>query len=145
MNARFIYLSMVVILNIASVSGQAILYDYDSNGNRTRKSIVLNKSANINANTEVKYLTAEYKETLEELIVKIYPNPTKEYLFVELFGMKPDRDVNYRISSQTGTILETKRKVGTTFIIDFNKYKEGIYFLILNIGNEVSRWKIVKE
>jgi hypothetical protein len=145
MYARFFYLCMVALLNICYVNGQAIQYDYDSNGNRTQKCIVLNKSAHINANTDNKYSTAEYKETLEEMTVKIYPNPTDGNLFVELSGITPDGCVDYQVISQTGNILEMKHKAGTTFNIDFDQYQKGVCFLILSIGNERSQWKIVKK
>ena len=150
MYTRLLTLLAFIFINSCFISGQPIHYDYDSNGNRTKRYIIpLGKgessTSNISENSKDKEKVEEFKEVLEEVTVKIYPNPTKGVLFVELSGLLQDELIDYQLFSQTGNLLETVRKIENPFTIDFNKHQSGMYILKLVINNKISQWKILKE
>jgi len=158
MNFKTLILSAFLSLDFIFLSGQAIYYDYDDSGNREKRYIVLGKGnssddktlkgleeSDITEEFEEINKTEEFKENIGELTIKIYPNPTKGQLSVEINGLDSDQTIDYQVYSQTGLPLETKRKNGYHFIIDMNRYPSGIYFLRLMIEDKISQWKIIKE
>jgi hypothetical protein len=136
-------------LNFISVSGQAIHYDYDESGNRVKRYIVLSKGNSSEDDNSKKYeeniKPEEFEEKLGELTIKVYPNPTKGQLSVEINGLGPDETVDYQLFSQTGLLLGTNRKNGFHFIVDMERYPDGLYILRLMIKGKISQWKILKE
>jgi hypothetical protein len=136
-------------LNFISLSGQAIYYDYDESGNRVKRYIVLSKGSSSGDDTLKKYeeiiKSEEFADKLEELTIKIYPNPTRGQLTVEINGLGLDETVDYQLFSQTGLLLGTNNKNGFYFTIDMEKYPDGLYILRLMINGKISQWKILKE
>lgn len=150
MYAKLLALFSLFLINSYFISGQPIHYDYDSNGNRIKRYIIpLGKgesSTTTNSDNSIeKEKVEEFKEVLDEVTIKIYPNPTKGNLFIELSSIMPDEQIAYQLFSQTGNSLETVSKVANPFTIDFSKYQSGIYILKLVINAKISQWKILKE
>jgi len=150
-----LYKSLILLALVSSnfipVSGQAIHYDYDDSGNRIKKYINLNKGNSSEKDTlkktveEDKKELEEFGEKLGEFSIKIYPNPTEGQLYVEINGLAFDETVDYQLFSQTGLILEMKKKIGCPITIDLDSYPGGLYILRLMIKDKISQWKILKE
>lgn len=136
-------------LNFISLSSQAIHYDYDESGNRVKRYIVLSKGNSSGDDTSKRYeeniKSEEFVDKLGELTIKIYPNPTKGQLSVEITGIGPEETVDYQLFSQTGLLLCTNRKNRFYFTIDMERYPGGLYILRLMIKGKISQWKILKE
>lgn len=136
-------------LNFISLPGQTIHYDYDESGNRVERYIVLSKGNSSGDDTSKKYeeniKSEEFADKLEELTIRIYPNPTQGQLSVDVTGLGPDETVDYQLFSQTGLLLGTNRKNGFHFTVDMEGYPGGIYILRLTINGKISQWKILKE
>lgn len=136
-------------LDFIFLAGQPIHYDYDDSGNRVKRYIILGKGGSsedkISKEFEESKKTEEYEDELGELTIKIFPNPTKGQLYVEIEGLSSEQTIDYQVFSQTGLLLNTKRKNGIQFTIDMEKYSSGIYILRLMIEGKISQWKILKE
>lgn len=136
-------------LNLIALSGQAIHFNYDESGNRVKRYIVLGKGSSSGDETSKKYeesnKSAEFTDKLEELTIKIYPNPTRGQLSVEINGLGIDETVDYQLFSQSGILLGTNKKNGFYFTIDMGQYPGGLYILRLMIEGKISQWKILKE
>jgi hypothetical protein len=154
---KFLVLIVLVSLNVFLLPGQTIHYDYDNSGNRLTRYIILQKSNNTTAtliNTtgknSSKSLTedskmADFEEKLEEMTIKIFPNPTKGQLTVAINGIGPDETADYQLFSQAGRLVDTKRGNGNEFTVDMERYPSGLYILRLMIRGKISQWKILKE
>ena len=125
---------------------QEISYTYDDNGNRVNRSILLRKSGSMNDTvSEDKSQREVFKEEIGETQVRIYPNPTRGDLTVEISGLPLEAQVESGIYSSSGVMVKKQKLSRHKFQIDFNIYPAGIYVLKLSIAGEVSEWKIIKE
>jgi len=88
---------------------------------------------------------ADFEEKLEEMTIKIFPNPTKGQLTVAINGIGPDETADYQLFSQAGRLVDTKRGNGNEFTVDMERYPSGLYILRLMIRGKISQWKILKE
>ena len=124
------------------VTGQAITYAYDNNGNRIDRNIVTLKSGHVSpADT-----TKEFQEEiLGEMSLKIYPNPTQGEVTIDVTGIQNDAILEYRLFNPSGVLLEHKKEVSGYFSIDLLNYPSGIYILRLLIADKKSEWKIIKQ
>lgn len=129
-----------------NLQAQTVEYSYDQAGNRTSRQIVNLGSGSSQAkrNTE----TADsivVKDILGKLEVKIFPNPTKGALGVELTGINPE--ITTRISVYGGQGAQLYNVVATEGFnpLDFSKYPEGWYILRIEAGTERKEYKIIKQ
>lgn len=150
MTRRISVLLTLTFLCSYFLDGQTIYYDYDNSGNLINRHIInLKKGIISNPDTLSTPDKKNLKEILEDqvgdLIIKIYPNPTQGKLFVDISGKIIDEKVDYQLYSQTGILLEFKKKIGCQFLIDFDRFPDGIYILRLLIDGKMSQWKILRE
>ena len=154
---KFLVLIVLVSLNICLLPGQAIHYDYDNSGNRLIRYIFLQKSGsttgtlvNTTNKNSFKDFTenskvADFEEKLEEMTIRIYPNPTHGQLAIVISGIGSNETSDYQLFSQAGMLLDTKRRNGNEFTVDMARYPGGMYILRLMIKGKISQWKILKE
>jgi hypothetical protein len=123
-----------------------VMYTYDGNGNRLTRSITLKKSATaIDSIYENEAENEVFKDKIGETQIRIFPNPTKGNLAIELLGESTEVKIDYTVYNSSGKILKSKKTSEQKFNIDFTNYPSGIYILKLSIDGEVSEWKIIKE
>ena len=155
---KFLVLIILVSLNTCFLSGQTIHYDYDNSGNRLIRYIILQKAGNITAPSvsttgknsfkdfaENSKMAGFEEEKLEEMTIRIYPNPTHGQLTVLISGIRSNETADYQLFSQAGMLLDTKRRNGNEFTVDMERYPGGLYILRLMISGKTSQWKILKE
>lgn len=150
MLSRLLFTLAVVFVNLMPIYGQVIHYDYDNSGNRVKRYINLSKGDSSEEDTlkktfEEKIELKDVEESMGEFSIKVYPNPTEGKLYVEINGLDANQTVDYQLFSQTGLILEVKKKIGYPFTIDLDSYPGGLYILRLIIKDKISQWKILKE
>jgi len=68
---------------------------------------------------------------------KLFPNPTNDILQIEM----PDNlaEAAIELYSPTGQLLLSKMLVSKLSTLSLEAYTEGIYLLVLKVGNEVVR------
>lgn len=129
------FLSLLPIL----LSGQnTVKFTYDASGNRTKREIVLTKSA---VATKLDILTEE----LAKRTIKIYPNPTEGQLKVEVSDFDECKSVGLIIVNMQGQIVLRKKMSSATEELDVSSEANGLYTLQINIDGEKSSWKIIKK
>lgn len=119
-----------------------VSYSYDAAGNRVSKEIVLEqkrslKKGNSHENT--------VSETLSDKEIRIYPNPTKGILKLEISVLEENDNCEISIYSSSGQLLYTLRTNEQITDIDMTSFTSGAYFLHITINREQSIWKIIKE
>src|SRR5579863_1784564 len=105
-----------------------VYYYYDDNGNRISSS--------------ASHHSAERRKDTSK--IKIYPNPTNGEVNVSISTLDKCRHANIYIMDGTGNLLATQEATSTLTTIDLTSYKEGIYYLRVNMCDEQSSCKIVK-
>ena len=76
---KTLFFAALFILSAAAATAQQVTYGYDNAGNRTSRTIKLTRSAVV-TDSVIKPQT----EMLGETEIRIYPNPTKGQLKVEI-------------------------------------------------------------
>jgi Secretion system C-terminal sorting domain len=81
-------------------------------------------------------------ELLADSAVKIYPNPTRDELFVELFT---DNKVQAKVTifDLTGRMMHTEKTNSELLRIDTPQYARGIYFVRVEMDGKFLTKKIV--
>lgn len=129
-----------------SISGKAqttYYFGYDAAGNRTARSILLLKSASIeNADSLSKQAT--YEDLIGNLQVKIYPNPTKGLLKVEI-PVQEEVSATITVLTLQGALVKKLQASDVYTEIDLRSQPSGVYLLRIAIGELISEWKIIKE
>lgn len=145
---RIILLVFISTSFIFHLSGQTTFaFTYDDSGNRTDRTILLLKSAAI-TDTGPALQKPEQEQEIEENIdthvIKIYPNPTKGSLNIEIQHTN-DKKALIRLYNVKGKMLMEKFVIDQNTIIDLNEQPAGIYILNVIIGNKGKEWKIIKD
>lgn len=121
---------------------QTITYTYDESGNRIKREIIMSQK-NIPSQAGIDNIPSEAKLSGRE--IRIYPNPTKGILKVEIFGyMSGDngRMMLYSLSGQTIAYMDIDSSVT---IFDISTAQNGVYILQISLNGKSSSWKIIKE
>ena len=85
------------------------------------------------------YRTGDIADSIEDIKIKIYPNPFSDFVSIDTNGYEYD-PLLYTI---TGKQVEISyNSYGN---IDTKELASGVYVLILNMGNFEKSFKIVKE
>lgn len=108
---------------------QLVEMDYDANTGEVGDMLYLAKSPEIGV------------REIEQLQVAVYPNPTADFLTVDL-GV--NSSANVLIFDVQGKVLEKHQVNGTQLKIDVSAYKNGVYFYQVSEGvNKLSKGKFV--
>lgn len=123
-----------------TASGKTISYAYDAAGNRIKRQIVLQSRATESVDT-----TFFISENLVKKEIKIYPNPTKGHLKIQISNYENDNDCTFKLYDMSGKCLLAIKGEGEFNIIDISSFTPSLYMLEIEIGEEKSMWKIIKE
>lgn len=122
-------------------SAQSVKYSYDNAGNRIKREIVMKTKSPY----EVSTTTECFSEKLSEKEIRIYPNPTKGRLKIEIAGYENSDRCILRILNVSGQqILSTHANSACTEL-DISSKANGIYILYISLNNKETTWKIIKN
>ena len=145
---RFSIISALLMLSVFSSSlcaQNAVAYAYDACGNRVSRTVVLPSQSMAKRHTEETDSTSYFEETALKRSVRIYPNPTKGMLKVEVVGMQDSDVCRLSLYGMSGNrVMQTKATESMTFL-DLSNYANGHYLLVLELNGENTTWKIIKE
>lgn len=123
------------------VSAQAkIGFSYDEAGNRVKREIIMSQSQ-----SKAKKRSASFSDMVSDRQIKIFPNPTKGVLHVELLNNKEQVAGNIAVYSLSGAKITSCPIANNRADVDISFSTSGIYVLRINIGESSSSWKIIKE
>ena len=130
-----------LLFAITSLSAQSVSYTYDASGNRTARVINLSASPQLRASEEATPL----EDLLAERKIKIYPNPTKGMLAVEIIDFTEEIQGEYFVYDMSGRMLKREKAAPGKVSLDLSNQPNGVYLLRINLNGESVTWKIVKE
>jgi len=126
------------------LQAQRVVFTYDAAGNRTTRGIERHPNQRSVPFEDV--MPDPFVEQTENRVIKIYPNPTRGMLIIEISSNENNerfRAVIYNM--QGGLMQEIESFTGTTLNIDLFAYPPAVYVLQLRIGDEVMEYKIIKQ
>lgn len=139
-------LLFVVLFSVTAQSQTTYQFTYDSSGNRLTRSVILLKSATIPKDSLV---AEELKTPLDDQIglqkTRIYPNPTKGLLRIDLPALT-EHEAIIRLHDSNGRLIIQQTAVESDNELNLSAYPSGIYIMSIQIGqNDRKEWKIIKE
>lgn len=117
-------------------------FGYDNSGNRISRNVLLMKSATVPGEDVASQ--ASLNDLIGEREIKIYPNPTKGQLKIEIPNTEEIQAV-LSIYSMTGALVKSTKATSTNTTIDLSGQLPGVYNLVIQIGELSSNWKIIKD
>lgn len=131
----------MVLLSSINIYGQHISYSYDNAGNRILRELRINRQrSSENTNDQLAFST----ELLSDRVIKIYPNPTKGLVRVEVQGYDNDYG-SLRIFSMSGQQVAYSIIESVMTDIDISSCPHGVYLFNIELNGNNSTWKIIKE
>ena len=127
------------------VNGQQLTYEfsYDNAGNRICRTII-----QLNSKNEERENYDELCHPLSDVMgngttMKLFPNPTKEYIRFELNGN--GKIGKYVLSDITGRIIRQDSCETPSLTLDLSDQREGIYLLELFVEEKPYIYKVIKQ
>jgi hypothetical protein len=136
----FIALLMLGVLTTLQAQ-QTIEYGYDPNGNRIYRHVVTIGGAN----HAKQFQEPVAEETNGAQTVVIYPNPTKGIFSIGITGLESDKQNGYTLFDLSGKIIKQGVLTSDRTSVDVTWNAAGIYLLDVNLGGNITRWKVVKQ
>ena len=80
-------------------------------------------------------------------MIRVFPNPFNDYLFITTSSSELDEITNFIIYDSTGRSLfqETKLNQGTLQKIDLSYLESGIFFVQIRTGTSYKIFKVTKN
>jgi len=149
----FLLVISSLVIYILPAQNYKVSYGYDASGGRTSRKIeiVLPQSRSLFEDTEqpVQEDDLVSSEVVEVNEVKIYPNPTKGSLVIDLtssvFDIQETSAPEIVLYDASGRQLQSQRAEVSSFQLDLSSYSPGWYILIIRGGIERQEYKIIKE
>ncbi|WP_372776638.1 T9SS type A sorting domain-containing protein [Mangrovibacterium sp.] len=120
-------------------------FGYDGSGNRIDRHLITLKSASLASALGESQEQEVFEETLDNREIKIYPNPTKGLLRVEIPLQGNEKRVVLQVYNMQGALISDQVVSDEITQVDLYNHPPGMYLLRIASGEEVSQWKIVKE
>lgn len=123
--------------------GQTQKFWYDASGNRTsRKTIGLKSESGI---IDDKNTPGKFSDQVGEKEILIYPNPVRSHLTIEINGYEEGINAGFYVIDQGGRQIINQNRATQSTTLDLSEFPPGVYFLLIKVGNERSKWTIIKE
>lgn len=141
-NMKKLSIFTVIIFTVLTFTqSQNIKYSYDASGNRIKREIIIARSNSLiqdNQNDPI-------EELLSEKTIRIYPNPTKGNLAVEIEEYDYSTKGYINIYNLKGQLILKMDILNRTTEIDISSQASGTYIMNLDVDGQKSTWKIIKE
>ncbi len=138
MNRKALAFMFAVVMSCMTTVGQ-ISYSYDLAGNRVKREIVMSSLAPRNTKA------TGFTEVLAKKNIRIYPNPTKGHLKVEVMGYEAADNCLLQLFNAVGAQIINRKATLPFTEINITNQPNGIYFLQITLNGENTKWKIIKK
>lgn len=147
---QFIIPGFILISSFIGVSAQteSLKYTYDASGNRTEKALYIDSvKKSEKASDESSHNEEEevIEEILDETKISLFPNPTEGSLQVNLENIPEDQQSIISVFDMNGKAILKKTHLSSTNLIDLTHQPSGTYIMIITIGDNTTRWKVMKQ
>lgn len=134
----------LITANFKAFSQDNITYSYDNAGNRISREVIQLKSGLMNKSGDSNKPIEDH--TFKNQIVRIYPNPTRGLLEVEIMDETNDVEtINLQVYDSGGRLIIDKLQEPNKSVLDLSAYPNGLYILHIKRGQIISKWKIIKQ
>ena len=136
---------------------QGIEFYYDAAGNRVMRKVIgvavpiapqPNDTTEFNISSEdvtEPVLPEVYEDFLAEKQLKIYPNPTRGRLKIDMVNYNLSDNGSIQVFDMGGRLVRSINNLSESMEVDITAEPAGQYIMIIIIGNEKSEWKIIKQ
>lgn len=131
------------IHNSEELNAQRVSFGYDAAGNRTSsRTIVMSRSVDIEEEQEE---ATDIPSLSNETVLRVYPNPTKGILKIEVqtSGDTPKGVIS--IYSLSGSLHQRIDMTDSLTTIDISHYEDGVYLLKAICDHEEFSFKVIKK
>lgn len=139
----YLFFLLVLFVSITLEAQNTISYTYDNAGNRLTRTITLGNQQASKRHQPTDSVVI--KETIGERTIKVFPNPTRGALGIDIQGGDPKHELRLQIYSGAGALLYNQPATEGLNPIDMTQYPQGWYVLRVIAGTEKREYKIVKE
>jgi hypothetical protein len=147
MKSRYYILLLLSGIALNVFSQNRVTYDYDAAGNRlSGLSSQLRMAAITDQKTEDEIDTEEvYFDKIDLSNIRIYPNPTKGILKIEITRMSEENPINIQLYDMSGRMLINEQNAAPFTDLNISGQPDGTYILTIFTDNRTTHWKIIKE
>ncbi|MCC5916236.1 MAG: T9SS type A sorting domain-containing protein [Cryomorphaceae bacterium] len=123
---------LVALLYCSQGHAQRYVFSYDNAGNRIeREFLMLRSTASMGTN--------EIQTQINELELRMYPNPTSDWLYIDCQEI-PDE---IGVFDFNGRPIKTNMTKDETIGIDMSQQPAGTYLLRIRVGKQERTWKVI--
>jgi hypothetical protein len=145
MNTRYYILILLSIIASNAFSQQRINYTYDAAGNRLSGLSSQLRMATVSGTEEETERQEVYSDQIDQSTIRVYPNPTKGILKVEITQTSEDNPIHIQLYDLSGRILISQPNASTFTELNISDQLAGIYILKVFSDNKDRLWIIIKE
>ena len=139
-------LSAVVLLIPTLSSGKTVEFLYDASGNRiTRQIVIQTRSLPMEEDNGESKPDEMFQDQVAEKTIRIYPNPTKGDLKVEISGYEERDSGTLMLFSMSGQLLMTADITAEINDLNLSNLPDGMYILRISLNGDDSVWRIIKD
>ena len=135
-------LSLVMCILCRYTADAQVTFGYDASGNRISRVIRFPAKS---PSFEDQAVEKVHIEILKDFSVRIYPNPTKGDLTVEILNLPEGKTANLRLYDMSGSLILQKTEVRDTEYFNISNRPDGIYILKITSEDSTTEWKIIKQ
>ena len=149
-----------IFISSSVKSQHKIEFSYDNSGNMTERKVINLKSLqqpteedNLSNNkSEDKENTNDnptdknvYQDLIDDKNIKIYPNPTRGELIVDISNYTGNTNDRIDIYDLRGTLKKRVSPVKSSNTIYITSYPSGTYIMVIQVNGVSVQWKIIKQ
>ncbi|GHT17582.1 hypothetical protein FACS189429_1960 [Bacteroidia bacterium] len=96
-------------------------------------------------NASADNIIAVVEDIVGETVIRIYPNPTRGILQIEMQNKAPELPVTYTLTAVNGKYLTGGQSTDNPLLLDLSGFQSGVYLLRLTIDGKSETYKIIKQ
>lgn len=133
------------LLSVSAFADHVVQFTYDQAGNRTGRAIVLPAASSALRNAApTDSTTAVFSDTFAEMVLNVYPNPTRGNLKIDLAGLPEEDTYSFTIVNMSGDVIIQNDKAVNPSEADLSMFSAGVYILKLFYKENMKDYKIIK-
>ena len=140
---KFIGIFILLLIPAFQLFSQKISFTYDADGNMESRYVVTLRSVTTQDEEEEAPARMISVESGGQKII-IYPNPTKGEIQVDIIPLNTEEENFMHIFDASGRLLETKKILSEHTFLEISG-TPGVYLLNIHLGENITKWKIIKQ
>jgi hypothetical protein len=136
---KSLFVCLLLLVAATTIFGQDISFGYDADGNlESRYVIPLEEEEEEGTTADI------FSVDFVNSKITIYPNPTQGRIAVEITPLNSEQQNSLRLYDMNGKLLKSQSIVTELTALEITG-APGIYLLNIYLGENVSKWKIIKK